>query len=105
MFIGVTACEGLPDDHAVNLEVECKRFEGATLEFIDKYDAVGCEVRADEVYIMLNVLARRAIVRHHIGIFGSPEAHGDFSRFSRNRANGQAGGQSPTCVKGLMPGK
>ena len=44
VFIGVTACEGLPSDHAVDLDVERKRFEGAILKFIDKYDAVGCEV-------------------------------------------------------------
>lgn len=86
VFIGVTACEGFPSDHAVDLDVERKRFEGAILKFIDKYDAVGCEVHADEVYIMLNVLARRAIVRHHVGIFGSPEAQRRFlSLFPRLR--------------------
>ena len=78
MFIGATACEGLPNDYAVDLDVERKRFEGAAFEFVDKYDAVGCEVRADKVCIMLNVLARRAMARYHIGIFGSPEAQRRF---------------------------
>ena len=74
VFVEVGASEEAPIPEPADRRAQRERFERAAFEFVARYEASGVCVRLDEVHLMMNLNAGRAIIRHHIDVFAHPEA-------------------------------
>lgn len=74
VFVEVGASQTAPVPEPADHRAQREGFERAAFEFIGRHDVSGVCARLDEVHLLMDLDAGRAIIRHHLDVFAHPEA-------------------------------